>query len=82
MPDNPWDSRLSPENARGVRMLPENAAGVPISPENARDVRMPPENAMPMHANGCAGGGAATERMPPCSRYEERPSKAGPFGGV
>lgn len=92
MPDNPWDSRLSPENAqgvrlspenaRGVRMLPENAAGVPISPENARDVRMPPENAVPMQANGCEGGGVATERLPPCSLYEERPSKAGPFGSV
>lgn len=80
LPDNPWDSRLSPENARGVRMLPENAAGVPISPENARDVRMPPENAVPMQANGCEGGGVATERLPPVRFTKKGPAKPGLSG--
>ena len=90
LPDNPWDSRLSPENARGVRlspenaagvrMLPKNAAGVPISPENARGVRMPPENAMPMQANGCEGGGVATERLPPVRFTKKGPAKPGLSG--
>ncbi len=80
LPDNPWDSRLSPENARGVRMLPENAAGVPISPENARDVRIPPENAVPMQANGCEGGGVATERLPPVRFTKKGPAKPGLSG--
>ena len=80
LPDNPWDSRLSPENARGVRMLPENAAGVPISPENARDVRMLPENAVPMQANGCEGGGVATERLPPVRFTKKGPAKPGLSG--
>lgn len=80
LPDNPWDSRLSPENARGVRLSPENAAGVPISPENARDVRMLPENAVPMQANGCEGGGVATERLPPVRFTKKGPAKPGLSG--
>lgn len=71
LPDNPWDGRLSPENARGVRLSPENAAGV----------RMLPENAVPMQANGCEGGGVATERLPPPVRFTKKgPAKPGLSG--
>lgn len=71
---------MSPDNPSGVQMLPENAAGVPISPENARDVRMPPENAVPMQANGCEGGGVATERLPPVRFTKKGPAKPGLSG--
>lgn len=72
LPDNPWDGRLSPENARGVRLSPENAAGV----------RMLPENAVPMQANGCEGGGVATERLPPPVRFTKKGPAKPDLSGV